>query len=123
MEGRLNNREIRFCKTHGETEFRNESKNNPKFRCCKCLSESVQRRRIKLKKLAVEYMGGCCQNCGYNKMQEVLEFHHKDPSHKDFGISAKGITWSFDKIKEELDKCVMLCANCHREEHVRLKLE
>lgn len=116
-------KQMRVCKVHGETEFRNESRVNPKFRCCKCCSESVQRRRAKVKQLAIEYKGGKCESCGYNKMQEVLEFHHRDPSQKDFGISAKGITWSFDRIKVELDKCIMLCANCHREEHVRLKLE
>lgn len=116
-------KQMRICKVHGETEFRNESKLKPKYRCCKCMSEAVQRRRVKLKKLAVEYKGGSCEHCGYNKMQEVLEFHHKDPTQKDFGISAKGHTRSFESIKVELDKCVMLCANCHREEHVRLKLE
>lgn len=52
---------------------------------------------------------------------KLFEFHHKDPSEKDFGIAEKGHTISEVKMKSELDKCVMLCANCHREEHVRLK--
>lgn len=116
-------RQMKICKLHGETEFRNESKRQTKYRCCKCLSEAVQRRRVKLKQLAVEYMGGACFSCGYAKCIEALEFHHKDPTQKDFGISASGHTRGFDKLKVELDKCVMYCANCHREEHVRLRQE
>lgn len=115
--------QTRICKVHGETEFRNDSKVNPKFRCCKCLSEAVQRRRLKVKQLAVEYKGGKCESCGYSKCVEALEFHHKNPQEKDFGISEKGHTKSFNKIKIELDKCIMLCANCHREEHVKLKIK
>jgi formate-dependent nitrite reductase cytochrome c552 subunit len=50
-----------------------------------------------------------------------LEFHHLEPSEKDFGIGSKGHTRSFEKIKLELDKCNLLCANCHREEHSKLR--
>jgi len=46
-----------------------------------------------------------------------LEFHHLKTNEKDFGISQKGYTRSWVKVKKELDKCVMLCANCHREIH------
>mgnify|MGYP003431129005 FL=1 len=46
-----------------------------------------------------------------------MEFHHLDPEQKDFGIAAKGYTRSWEKVKEELDKCIMVCANCHREIH------
>lgn len=118
----MNERDFRNCKYHGFVEFRNESKTGNHFRCVKCCSESVKRRRAKLKDLAIEYMGGSCQACGYSKCKDALEFHHKDPSQKDFGIGSKGYTRSFDKVRIELDKCVMLCANCHREEHVRLRL-
>ena len=53
---------------------------------------------------------------------EALEFHHLDSTHKDFGISSKGYTRSWTKISEELDKCLLLCANCHREVHAGLQL-
>ena len=120
----MNEKEIRDCQYHGKVEFRKDSSGERfRFRCVKCSSEAVQRRRVKLKELAIEYMGGSCQHCGYFKCKEALEFHHKDPSEKDFGIGAKGYTRSFDKVKVELDKCIMLCANCHREEHVRLKIQ
>ncbi|MBP9854147.1 MAG: hypothetical protein KBD53_04690 [Candidatus Omnitrophica bacterium] len=48
-----------------------------------------------------------------------MEFHHKDPSQKDFNISCKGYTRSWNKVRQELDKCVLVCANCHREIHAQ----
>lgn len=73
--------------------------------------------RKKQKIKAVEYKGGKCVICGYNKCYEALHFHHLDPTKKDFGISKSGNTFIWDKLKEELDKCVCLCANCHAEVH------
>ena len=61
-------------------------------------------------------MGGCCQVCGYNKCLATLEFHHLDPTIKEYGLSTSwSISWA--KTKEELKKCILLCANCHREVH------
>lgn len=80
-------------------------------------SMSVQKRRYKVKEMAIAYRGGKCEKCGYNKCNGALEFHHLDPSKKDFAIGNKGYTRSWEKIREELDKCIMLCANCHRELH------
>lgn len=73
-------------------------------------------RKTKLK--AIEYKGGKCLICGYNKSVRALQFHHINPKEKDFGIS--GTTKSFEKLKPELDKCVLLCANCHAEVHDNL---
>jgi 5-methylcytosine-specific restriction endonuclease McrA len=81
------------------------------------LIKAVQRRREKVRLMTVSYKGGCCQVCGYDRCIEALEFHHLDPSRKDFGISYKGYTRSWERVKEEADKCVLLCANCHREVH------
>ena len=81
------------------------------------LLKAVQRRREKVRLMAVEYKGGRCRVCDYNRCIEALEFHHLDPTQKDFGISHKGYTRSWEKVKEEVDKCIMLCANCHREFH------
>ena len=72
--------------------------------------------------MALDYKGGCCQLCGYKKCSEALEFHHLEVAGKDFGISDKGYTRSWKKIEEELDKCILLCANCHREVHAGLQL-
>lgn len=101
------------CKKHGLTEY-TTGKNS---RCRKCSTEAVQKRRDKLKELAVEYKGGKCEKCGYNKYIGALEFHHLNPNEKDFGIASKGYTNSWERVKKELDKCILLCANCHREEH------
>lgn len=78
-------------------------------------SESVVawRKRTKLK--LVEYKGGKCQCCGYSKCIEALEFHHIDASSKEFSISGKSS--SFEKLKKEVDKCILVCSNCHKEIH------
>lgn len=86
------------------------------------LIEAVRKRRKKLRQLTIEYKGGKCEVCGYHKCPEAMEFHHLDSSAKDFGISQKGYTRSWAKVKGELDKCTMLCANCHRELHAKLQL-
>jgi len=85
------------------------------------LKKAVTKRRKNLRKEAIEYMGGKCQLCGYNICKQALEFHHLDESKKDFGISASGMIRSWKKIQTELDKCIMLCANCHREVHAGIK--
>jgi len=79
---------------------------------------SESRRNIKLK--AIEYKGGECSYCGYNKSVSALHFHHLNPSEKDFSLSGMK-TRVFDKIKIELDKCVLLCSNCHMEEHEKIR--
>jgi hypothetical protein len=72
--------------------------------------------------MAVEYKGTQCSKCGYNRCIEALEFHRNNSSGKDFSISEKGYTRSRAKVKEELDKCMLLCANCHREVHAKSQL-
>jgi len=81
------------------------------------LKQAVAKRRLILRRQAIAYRGGQCAICGYKKSLQALEFHHLDSGQKDFGISAKGYTRSWDRVKKELDKCVLLCANCHREIH------
>ena len=79
------------------------------------LKKNVGTWRKRTKELLVEYKGGKCEFCGYNKCVEALEFHHIDETTKEFQIS--GSTKSLEKQKKETDKCYMLCANCHRELH------
>jgi len=110
---------IKNCHIHGETEFYKQKCG--KWKCKKCNSEAVQRRRYKLKENAVKYKGGKCEICGYDKCIDALEFHHLNPEEKDFGISSSGYTLSWDKVKTELDKCIMVCSNCHREIHAEQK--
>lgn len=106
---------IKECKTHGDTTYILRA--DGRYRCKQCATDAVIRRRKKLKSKAVEYKGGKCEVCGYHKCIEALHFHHMDPTRKDFGISAGGFIRSWSKVKEEVDKCIMLCANCHSEVH------
>lgn len=87
----------------------------------KCSSKfSVQKRRKVLKYKAFEYKGGKCERCGIVTIPEIYDFHHLNPSEKDFSVSAVGNTYSWDKIKTEIDKCLLLCANCHRYLHYEM---
>ena len=79
------------------------------------LIRAVAKRRRKIKELSVAYKGGKCQLCGYAKYPGALDLHHLDPNTKSFGIGDKGYTRSWEKVKNELDKCALVCANCHRE--------
>ena len=72
------------------------------------------RNRVKLK--LIEYKGGKCEKCSYNKCSWAFDFHHLDKNKKDFTLSSY-LTLSWETIKKELDKCIMVCANCHREIH------
>lgn len=84
------------------------------------LKKAVTARRKKLKAMVVEYKGGKCVLCGYSRSVWALDLHHVDGSQKEFGLSVRGLTRSWEKIKEESDKCVLVCANCHREIHAGL---
>jgi len=83
----------------------------------KYLIKAVAKRRKKIRDMAIKHKGGKCELCSYNKCLTALEFHHIINSGKDFGISDKGYTRSWEKVKKEIDKCILICANCHRELH------
>ena len=78
-------------------------------------NDSVKTHYKKRKQQAIEYMGGKCVICGYNKTLRSLCFHHRNPEEKDFGISGGNMSW--ERMKCELDKCILVCANCHGEIH------
>jgi len=87
-------------------------KNKYKYSKEKVRQVSEWRRRTKRK--AIEYKGGKCVFCGYNKCIRSLAFHHVNSEDKEFAISHKN-TRSWDRIKEELKKCILVCSNCHGE--------
>lgn len=93
---------------------KNQKNRNKLPYCKKCWVHITNEGNAARKQKAVEYKGGKCEKCGYDKCIAALEFHHPDPTQKEFIISRK---WSFEKIKNELDKCVLLCSNCHKEVH------
>ncbi len=81
---------------------------------------SVIKRRRQNKQILVEYKGGKCERCGYDKCIDALEFHHIDPSTKE--TKNLGTTAAIEKQKAEADKCILVCANCHREIHHELRI-
>lgn len=101
------------CGTCGREYVYERNKGHTKSRCNSC---AQAKRRHKLKNELVEYKGGCCSECGYNKCVDALDFHHTDPHEKELLI---GSSWnrSLKILKNEADKCILLCANCHREIH------
>ena len=109
--------ELKECPIHGLTQFTfyKNSSHKGQFKCNKCESELAVLKNQKRKLKAVEYKGGKCEICGYNKNISALEFHHLDPNEKDFTISGTKCGWN--DLQKELDKCIMICANCHREIH------
>lgn len=82
--------------------------------CKSCSRKSKNNRNNKLKQWAVNLLGGKCILCGYNKYIGSLDFHHKDPSQKDFGIAGKKAK---SELEPELKKCILVCRNCHGEIH------
>ena len=108
-------KDIWYCKKCGESDKNNFYKDT-KSRCAKCSREEVFNRYRENKRLAVEYKGGKCVLCGYKKCLAAMDFHHRDPSKKDPNWK-KMKSWSLDKIKSELDKCDLVCRNCHSEIH------
>jgi transposase len=110
---------ISRCKHHGETGFVREGRGY--YRCKRCRMERVARRRQIIKRKLVEEAGGKCLICGYDHCPQVLEFHHLDPSLKEFEIGRSGVTRSLARSRAEARKCVLLCANCHREVEAGIK--
>jgi transposase-like protein len=101
------------CRHHGETDFYLEGRGY--YRCKRCRTEAVIRRRRKMKEILVREAGGRCCICGYERCYAALEFHHLDPAEKRLEINARGVAWALDKLRLEAKKCVLLCANCHAE--------
>ena len=82
--------------------------------CSHAQAVTIKRRAIK--KALVLYKGGKCEICGYNKCMRALEFHHLNPNEKDFTLS-RYLTREFSDLKKEVDKCILVCSNCHAEIH------
>lgn len=83
-------------------------------------TEGLRSRKRALKHFLVQYKGGKCCQCGYNKCEGALQFHHINQEEKDFTLSHINLNdtdFSIEIIKQEVDKCILLCANCHAEKH------
>ena len=99
------------CKLCGKDY--NDYQGKMRARCGSC---NTKIRRYRAKAAAIKYLGGKCINCGWKGHQAALQFHHLEPKHKDF-IIGNVANKSWDSIKGELAKCILLCANCHSIRH------
>ena len=104
------------CPQHGPTMFIRKSDGG--FRCRRCRSDAVLKRRRHVKAVLVEEAGGRCALCGYDRSSAALQFHHLEPTVKEFTIAHRGVTRSLAAARAEAQKCVLLCANCHAEVEV-----
>lgn len=111
--GEDSEKEVMICERHGSTDFWLEARGI--YRCLKCRSEAVSRRRRHVKQMLVAEAGGKCALCGYDRHVGALQFHHLESSQKLFGLAARGATRSLDAARAEAEKCVLLCSNCHAE--------
>ena len=75
------------------------------------------RSQLRKKQQAVDYLGSKCSQCGYSKCLQALDFHHIDPKTKEANPSYIVMRWAWHRVKRELDKCIVLCRNCHAEVH------
>lgn len=108
---------LRWCYLHKEylpIDFFSKSKRSV---CITCAKEYQKKRNQALKQKAVDFLGGKCIRCGYNKCAAALDFHHPDPSLKEKAWTSGKKPWK--KVQETLlkEKCILICSNCHREIH------
>ncbi len=108
-----------LCRSCGENNKKNFYK-TAKYQCKTCWNtRTANAGKEKVLQLKTE-AGAKCLVCGYNKCIDALEFHHLDPSVKEFHLG-EGRSYSIDKIREELKKCILVCRNCHTEIHYKMK--
>ena len=113
-----------LCKVCGEINPDNfYQKNKMKSMCKKCHTAHSHQAQRNLKPKAIEYLGGKCTHCEQSfASTAVYDFHHIDPTEKEFNWGNKR-TSNWENLKKELDKCILLCSNCHRMEHERIWLD
>lgn len=119
-------KEKRICIICGSLFYPKKGGYTRKY-CYQCSPEEKNRGsaitslRHAIKHQLILYKGGKCQRCGYNKCEGALHFHHIDSQTKDFEISNmyNNSIYSMELLYKEVDKCELLCANCHAEEHFK----
>ena len=84
--------------------------------CGVCRNKYNHKKAQEKRKFMIEYLGGSCLSCGYSKYSCSLDVHHKDPKEKDINFNTSRY-WSKEKLIVELNKCILLCKNCHAAHH------
>lgn len=102
-----------------EFNWRNKTQGTRRSECKICHSQYMKQQYQMKKDIVREIkLDFSCQKCGYNKSAAALDFHHLDPNEKDTTIARMTSNrYQLDTVYEEIKKCVVLCANCHREFH------
>jgi NAD-dependent dihydropyrimidine dehydrogenase PreA subunit len=88
--------------------------------CSKCKANKSKEAHHEFKQKAVAYKGGVCMDCKLVHPFYVYDFHHREPDKKDFEVSIAYRSYDWSAVYAELDKCDLLCANCHRTRHFKL---
>ena len=78
---------------------------------------SKQRRRAR--RIRDDLKSNGCAICGYNKCIDALEFHHVNPEDKKFNLEVTSMMVGDEKLVNEINKCIILCSNCHIEIHTK----
>ena len=105
----LTGRQSKYCSRQCKNIFLNQS-----LQSYEAQQERGRKRKLELIKLK----GNQCETCGYNNNYSALEFHHREPVDKNFQLdlrSLSNIKW--EVILNEVEKCQLLCSNCHAEHH------
>lgn len=105
----------KVCPICNESFYPKTSMANQRICCYNCMPDGVQLTRGKFLEKIKMARGGKCIRCGYNKCIKALEFHHLDPTQKDFTISNDH--FKLMEAVNESKKCILICSNCHRELH------
>jgi len=106
---KLTGRQRKFCSRTCKNTF-----NNQLFQSYQAQQNRGRKRKLKL----IELNGKKCNRCGYNQNYAALEFHHIKPGTKEFQLDLRSLsnrTW--EAVLKEAKKCLLLCSNCHAEEH------
>ena len=120
---------IKTCTVCKESKALDEFPKHPQHKdgynsvCKKCMQKSNKKCRLNKKIHFIKKMGGECTNCKIKLTENnwpIFDFHHIDPSQKEVSWSTLR-NWSNNKIEKELNKCTLLCANCHRLLHAKTK--
>lgn len=111
----------KICKICGQ-EFETIKYGGKRIYCFECSPLGVDRQsaitsiRRRCKEIGVKKLGGSCKHCGENRSY-LLDFHHRNPAEKENTLSDFSKGYNVDEFFTELEKCDLLCPNCHREFH------
>ena len=108
----LTGRQKMFCSKECKQKFYQSQGYNTKY------SQKKDYHGTMIKYYLIKQRGGKCEKCGYDSNISALQFHHIDPSTKEFTLDARTLERTSDEvILQEFNKCILLCSNCHSEHH------